>query len=176
MWTTCVIFKKLPRVNNRPLGEKSGHQPTRWKAEPWVKVSATNEQRMTLLTTTRSWVFGDAIVGTRLTTGKEAADHLVNPLESEKSSRSQCCQMAHFQTRNPNLSKFWRALHGICWYISGPFGIFYGYFGIFYVHLVPFVFIWYIFSGFGITYLEKSGNPGSERSGLVGNLSGDDDF
>jgi hypothetical protein len=49
-------------------------------------------------------------------------------------------------------------------------------FRIFYVHLVPFVFIWYIFSGFGITYLEKSGNPGSERSGLVGNLSGDDDF
>jgi hypothetical protein len=32
-------------------------------------------------------------------------------------------------------------------------------FGIFYNHLVHFVFIWYIFSGFGIMYQEKSGNP-----------------
>jgi hypothetical protein len=32
---------------------------------------------------------------------------------------------------------------------------------IFYDHLVHFVLIWYIFSGFGITYQEKSGNPGS---------------
>jgi hypothetical protein len=44
--------------------------------------------------------------------------------------------------------------------------IFYGHleylrtFGIFYEHLVHFVFIWYIFSGFGIMYQEKSGNPG----------------
>jgi hypothetical protein len=30
---------------------------------------------------------------------------------------------------------------------------------IFYDHLVHFVFIWYIFSGFGIMYPEKSGNP-----------------
>jgi hypothetical protein len=34
-------------------------------------------------------------------------------------------------------------------------------FGIFYDHLVHFVFLWYIFSGFGIMYREKSGNPGS---------------
>jgi hypothetical protein len=27
-------------------------------------------------------------------------------------------------------------------------------------HLIHSVFIWYIFSGFGITYQEKSGNPG----------------
>jgi uncharacterized membrane protein len=32
-------------------------------------------------------------------------------------------------------------------------------FGIFYYYLVLFVFIWYIFSGFGIVYQEKSGNP-----------------
>jgi hypothetical protein len=31
--------------------------------------------------------------------------------------------------------------------------------GIFYDHLVHLVIIWYIFSGFGITYQEKSGNP-----------------
>jgi hypothetical protein len=29
----------------------------------------------------------------------------------------------------------------------------------FYDHLVHFVLIWYIFSGFGITYQQKSGNP-----------------
>jgi hypothetical protein len=32
-------------------------------------------------------------------------------------------------------------------------------FGKFYDHLVHFVLIWYIFSCFGITYQEKSGNP-----------------
>jgi hypothetical protein len=32
-------------------------------------------------------------------------------------------------------------------------------FGIFYDHLVHFVFVRYIFSGFGIMYQEKSGNP-----------------
>jgi hypothetical protein len=33
-------------------------------------------------------------------------------------------------------------------------------FGKFYDHMVHFVLIWYIFSGSGITYQEKSGNPG----------------
>jgi hypothetical protein len=33
-------------------------------------------------------------------------------------------------------------------------------FRIFYDHLVHFLFIWYIFSCFGIMYQEKSGNPG----------------
>jgi hypothetical protein len=33
-------------------------------------------------------------------------------------------------------------------------------FGIFYDHWVHFVFICYIFSGLGIIYQEKSGNPG----------------
>jgi hypothetical protein len=31
-------------------------------------------------------------------------------------------------------------------------------------HLVHFVFIWYIFSGFDIMYKEKSGNPAAESS------------
>jgi hypothetical protein len=35
--------------------------------------------------------------------------------------------------------------------------------GIFYDRLVHFVFIWYIFSGFGIMYPEKSGNPDGKR-------------
>jgi hypothetical protein len=34
-------------------------------------------------------------------------------------------------------------------------------FGMFYYHLVYFVFIWYIFSGFGKLHEEKSGNPGA---------------
>jgi hypothetical protein len=34
-------------------------------------------------------------------------------------------------------------------------------FGIFYDHLVQCVFIWYIFSGFGIMHQEKSGKPDS---------------
>jgi hypothetical protein len=62
----------------------------------------------------------------------------------------QGCQMVSFQTKNPNLGKFWKALDWkmliylmAIWNILQTFGIFYG-------HLVHFVFIWYIFPGFGI--------------------------
>jgi hypothetical protein len=71
----------------------------------------------------------------------------------------QGCQNVWFQTKNPNLGKFWRALDwtiliyfSAIWNILAPFGIFYG-------HLVQFVFVWYIFSGFGTMCHEKSGNP-----------------
>jgi hypothetical protein len=40
----------------------------------------------------------------------------------------------------------------VIWSILRPFGVFYD-------HLVHFVFIWYIFPAFGIMYQEKSGNP-----------------
>jgi hypothetical protein len=67
--------------------------------------------------------------------------------------------MVCFQTKNPNLGKFWRALDWkmlICfipiWNILGTLGIFYD-------HLLQFVFIRYIISGFGIMHQEKSGNP-----------------
>jgi hypothetical protein len=59
------------------------------------------------------------------------------------------------------------------WYILWPFGMFYD-------HLVCFMTIWYIlwpfgifcvhlvyFSGFGIMYQEKSGNPDNERNARV---------
>jgi hypothetical protein len=36
-------------------------------------------------------------------------------------------------------------------------------FGLFYEQMVHFVFIWYIFSGFGIMYQEKSGSPGCKK-------------
>jgi hypothetical protein len=64
----------------------------------------------------------------------------------------QGCQMVSFQTKNPNLGKFWRALDRkklkylmAIWNILLTFKIFYD-------HLVHFVFIWYIFPGFGIMY------------------------
>jgi hypothetical protein len=53
----------------------------------------------------------------------------------------QGCQMAYFQTKNPNLGKFWRLLQwkmGVIWSILWPFGLFYG-------RLVYFMDIWYIF-------------------------------
>jgi hypothetical protein len=37
-------------------------------------------------------------------------------------------------------------------------------FGIFYDHLVHFMFVWYIFSGFGNTREDKSGNPVAQLS------------
>jgi hypothetical protein len=56
----------------------------------------------------------------------------------------QGCQMVSFQTQNPNLGKFWRALDWkmliyfmAIWIILQTFGIFYN-------HLVHFLFIWYI--------------------------------
>jgi hypothetical protein len=69
--------------------------------------------------------------------------------------------MVSFPTKNPNLGKFWSASDGkILIYFSAIWNIL-RIFWIFYDHLVHFVFIWYIFSGFGIMQLEKSGNPGS---------------
>jgi hypothetical protein len=57
----------------------------------------------------------------------------------------QGCQVVCFQTKNPDLGKFWRALDWkmfinfmATWNILWRFGIFYD-------HLVHFVFIWYIF-------------------------------
>jgi hypothetical protein len=67
--------------------------------------------------------------------------------------------MVSFQTKNPNLGEFRRALD---WKMSIYFMRIWNIlqtFGIFYDHLVNFVFIWYILSGFGIMYQEKSGNP-----------------
>jgi hypothetical protein len=71
-------------------------------------------------------------------------------------SRAQGCQMADFQTKNPNFVKFWRvkqrkmSVHFMSiWSILLPFGIFCG----FYRHFV-------YFPPFGMLYQEKSGNPG----------------
>jgi hypothetical protein len=67
--------------------------------------------------------------------------------------------MVSFQTKNPHLGTFWRALDWemliyfmAIWNILPTFGIFYA-------HLVYFVFIWYFFNGFGIMLPKKSGNP-----------------
>jgi hypothetical protein len=71
--------------------------------------------------------------------------------------------MVCFQTKNPNLGKFWRASHRL-----ESVDIFYGQLDYFtdiwdfYDHLVHFVFIWYIISGFGIIYQEKSDIPVAE--------------
>jgi hypothetical protein len=67
--------------------------------------------------------------------------------------------MVCFQTKNPNLGKFWGVLQWkilvyfmTIWSILRPLEIFYG-------HLVYFVVIWYISPRFGIFDQEKSGNP-----------------
>jgi hypothetical protein len=67
--------------------------------------------------------------------------------------------MVSFQSKNPNLGKIWRSLDWkmfiyfiVIWNILLPLRIFND-------HWVHFVFIWYIFYGFGIMCQEKSGNP-----------------
>jgi hypothetical protein len=71
----------------------------------------------------------------------------------------QGCQTVYFQTKNPNLGKFWRTSEWKVWkYFMDILNILRT-FGIFYDRLVHFVLIWYIFSGFGIMYQEKSYSP-----------------
>jgi hypothetical protein len=67
--------------------------------------------------------------------------------------------MVCFQTKNTNLGKFWRALDWKMFAYCMPIWNILWTWGIFYDYSVHFVFIWYIFSGFGIMYQEKSGNP-----------------
>jgi hypothetical protein len=75
------------------------------------------------------------------------------------------CQMVCFQTKNPNLGKFWRVLDWKMFiYFMDIWNILWT-FGILYDRLVHFVFIWRIFSSIGIMCQEKSGNPGSEHQG-----------
>jgi hypothetical protein len=76
----------------------------------------------------------------------------------------QRCQMVHFQTKNPNLGKFWRGLNWTMllfimdiWTIIRTFVIFND-------RLVHFAFIWYSVSGFGAMHREKSGSPVSYAS------------
>jgi hypothetical protein len=83
--------------------------------------------------------------------------------------------MVCFQTKNPNLGKFWRALGWKLFvYFMAPWNILLT-FGIFNDHLAHFMFIWYIISGFGIMCQEKSGNPastwGQDSGNFVANLS-----
>jgi hypothetical protein len=95
--------------------------------------------------------------------------------EIQDADLAQGCQMVCFQTKNPNLVKFWKVLlrkilvyFMTIWSILRPLEIFYG-------HLVNYVVIWYIFLRFGILDQEKSGNPDlatcvesvAGRSGIV---------
>jgi hypothetical protein len=66
----------------------------------------------------------------------------------------QGCQMVCFQTKNPNLGKFFRVSDWkMLIYFMAIWNILL-IFGIFYDHLVHCVFIWYSFSGFGIMHQE----------------------
>jgi hypothetical protein len=68
--------------------------------------------------------------------------------------------MVCFQTKNPNLGKFWRVLQWkMLVYILCPFGLFYSHWKYFYSHLVYFVVIWYIFPRFGVLYTLEIWQP-----------------
>jgi hypothetical protein len=68
--------------------------------------------------------------------------------------------MVYFQTKNPNLGKFWKVLQWKMLEVLRASLSILRQNGIFYGHLVHFVVILYIFPRFGILCREKSGNPG----------------
>jgi hypothetical protein len=73
--------------------------------------------------------------------------------------------MVYFQTKNPNLGKFWRVLQWTMLVCNG--------YVVVYCHLKYFVaictsyfmVIWYMFTQFGMLYQEKSGNPAPDSHG-----------
>jgi hypothetical protein len=78
--------------------------------------------------------------------------------------------MIYFQTKNPNFDHFWRVLDWkMLIHIMAIWNNILWTFGIFDDHLEHLVFPWYICSGFGIMYKEKSGNPGvaSQRDKIL---------
>jgi hypothetical protein len=79
----------------------------------------------------------------------------------------QGCQMLWFQTKNPNLGKYWRALkwkrlvyYMAIWNILWPFGIYYGHSEYWNSNLCSVNLVY--FPHFGTLYQEKSGNPVSD--------------
>jgi hypothetical protein len=70
--------------------------------------------------------------------------------------------MVCFQTKNPDFGRFLRALDRIMLIFFMAICNILWTFGIFYDHLVQFVFICYIFSSHGIMHQKKSGNPGED--------------
>jgi hypothetical protein len=66
--------------------------------------------------------------------------------------------MAYFQSKNPDLSKFWRVLERKI--LVNYIGLhILRLFDIYFCNLVHFRVIWYIFPRVGMLYQEKSGNP-----------------
>jgi hypothetical protein len=81
----------------------------------------------------------------------------------------QGCQMVYFQTKHSHWGKFWS---GLDWIILKYFMSICNLLrtlGIFNDHFVHFVFIWYILSGIGIMYQEKSGNPALDTARIYAN-------
>jgi coproporphyrinogen III oxidase len=72
---------------------------------------------------------------------------------------TQGCQMVYFQNKNPSLGKYWRAVDRKMLKNFMAIVNILRTLAIFYDHFVHFVLIWYIVSGHGIMYQEKSGNP-----------------
>jgi hypothetical protein len=89
------------------------------------------------------WVEGDEIV---FVCDKEKAAVACN----------QGCQMVCFQTKSPKLGKFWRALNCKMSIYLMPIWNILRTFGIFYSHLVHFVFIWYILFRFLVSCNKKN--------------------
>jgi hypothetical protein len=128
----------------------NGTQPKWWVPRTHVLPCLAGHSAESLTSSEKYFPFSNLIW---LLLGQEP----LSPFPTDKSVGTQGCQMVCFQTKNPNLGKFWWALE---WKMSVNFTAIWSIFwplGILCVHLIYFMVVWYIFHVlvcciFGILY------------------------
>jgi hypothetical protein len=135
----CNFRKKLPKVNNRPIGQKSPNLVTlvltEWLSLFLGRISPTHANHPI------------------------KSKNLASKLRQKEGVESRVARWFIFIPKIPIWVNFVVPGNGKGWYILLQIGIYYGHL----VHVWPFgnlVAIWYIFPRFGILCREKSGNPG----------------
>jgi hypothetical protein len=149
MWATSIIFIKLPKVihTNHTLGENSANLVAlltsffifgetffsrKNRSEEFLLLSRPNWHLAFLLLRWRKHPF---LLGPKKNTRvRKKVDRCYKTCEgvSINVCRDQGCQMAYFQTKSPNLGKFWTVLQ---WKMLVHFIV---------IYIVYFTAIWYI--------------------------------
>jgi hypothetical protein len=136
-WAISVIFNKMPRVNNRPIGENSPNLVTLTvhssSSKSWSEVGYDD---YTLKRASRGELscFSEA-----LTFGN------VRKVSDFCWAKCRVARCFILKPKIPIWANFWGPSMKKCWYILWPFGVFYR-------HLGNIITIWYILCWFGTFY------------------------